>query len=966
MRLLGFLLFLVISQLAYSTKYYVASNGTDGSYPDRGTFEKPWKTWHYAFNNVTPSDTVYFRGGVYDAYSTSIGAQLVKKSVSGTKTSPTCFFAYPDDWAAGNYPILDCQKMYGWPRYGIEIASVENVHIKGLHVRNVRQTIAADYSWNRGIYIWSQNHSSHASGYHPNNITLENCVVYNIEGPGISKAVADTAYFINCDVYNICDTLTTYDPGGSGTGMGSGGVADRQDDAGASYAYFYGCRAWNCSDQGFGGNSMGTTIFENCWSLNNGNNPFITNVANKGSGWKFWYWDAAKVKNPEIVQLTMHNCIAAHNAFCGINWTSDREMPEIRAHIYNNFIYNNTYEVYNWGDRWGYNVWDEANIDTVGRWDHLYYNNLSYVNPVYRDDVRGVFSSSTNNLFNVAGTPVTDSYFISLDTTGMLGVHTRKADGSLPDTDFGKPAPGSPLIDAGVQVFGITFNGTAPDIGWAESGTATSTPAVPLYVSSVIQNATPARLEISFNLTLSNIIPATSAFAVTVNGSARAVSSVSVSGTKVMLTLASPVVYGNTVTVAYTKPASNPIQTAAGGQAASFTAKSVTNNVTAVIPTYVSSVVENAVPARIDVTFNLTLANIIPASSAFTVLVNGSVRAVSSVSLSGTKVLLTLASPVVYGNTVTVAYTKPASNPIQTAAGGQAASFTAKSVTNNVTAVNQPPSVEISSPTKSTTFVAPANITITAVASDPNGSIVKVEFYQGIVKLGELTSAPYSYTWKEVPEGTYSITVAATDNQNLRTVSTAVTVVVEKSSTQINQLPVVNITIPNNKKPKKHDNLVIVAEATDPDGAVAKVELKNGDVIIAEITTAPYVFTLRDVDTGTYLFTAIATDNLGAINYSQTVELRVDEFYDGDSEIIRLYPNPSDGKFKIDIIEDLPDEDNRISIFTSTGMIIYKYKILVGENPIEVDLNNTAPGTYIVVITSGKAIIATKKFLISR
>jgi hypothetical protein len=96
-------------------------------------------------------------------------------------------------------------------------------------------------------------------------------------------------------------------------------------------------------------------------------------------------------------------------------------------------------------------------------------------------------------------------------------------------------------------------------------------------------------------------------------------------------------------------------------------------------------------------TYSTTLANIVPAASAFTVQVNSVTRTVSSVSISGTKVLLTLSSPVVYGNTVTVAYTKPATNPLQTSTGAQVASFSAKSVLNNCTP-NQPPIISITSP----------------------------------------------------------------------------------------------------------------------------------------------------------------------------------------------------------------------------------------------------------------------------
>jgi hypothetical protein len=39
----------------------------------------------------------------------------------------------------------------------------------------------------------------------------------------------------------------------------------------------------------------------------------------------------------------------------------------------------------------------------------------------------------------------------------------------LPVIDFLKLAPGSHLIDAGVNV-GLPFNGVAPDVGWFESG----------------------------------------------------------------------------------------------------------------------------------------------------------------------------------------------------------------------------------------------------------------------------------------------------------------------------------------------------------------------------------------------------------------------------------------------------------------------------------------------------------------
>jgi uncharacterized repeat protein (TIGR02059 family) len=210
-------------------------------------------------------------------------------------------------------------------------------------------------------------------------------------------------------------------------------------------------------------------------------------------------------------------------------------------------------------------------------------------------------------------------------------------------------------------------------------------PANLLYVNSVIQNSTPNTLEISYNLSLAILVPASSAFTVTVNSVARTVSTVSISGTKVLLTLSNPVVSGDVITVSYSKPATNPIQTSSGGMASNLNAKIVTNNVNpGISPVYVSSVVENTTPNTLEMTYSLSLANIVPATSTFTVTVNSVARTVSTVSISGTKVLLTLSNPVVSGDVITVSYSMPGNNPIQTSSGGLATDLNAKTVTNNV------------------------------------------------------------------------------------------------------------------------------------------------------------------------------------------------------------------------------------------------------------------------------------------
>ena len=92
--------------------------------------------------------------------------------------------------------------------------------------------------------------------------------------------------------------------------------------------------------------------------------------------------------------------------------------------------------------------------------------------------------------------------------------------------------------------------------------------------------------------------------------------------------------------------------------------------------------------------------------------------------------------------------------------------------------VNIPPAVNITSPLNGAIFNAPANIDITANASDSDGTITRVDFYSGTTLIGTDSSAPYSFTWSSVAAGSYVLTTTATDNGGAVTTSAAVNVTV--------------------------------------------------------------------------------------------------------------------------------------------------------------------------------------------
>ena len=87
------------------------------------------------------------------------------------------------------------------------------------------------------------------------------------------------------------------------------------------------------------------------------------------------------------------------------------------------------------------------------------------------------------------------------------------------------------------------------------------------------------------------------------------------------------------------------------------------------------------------------------------------------------------------------------------------------------TPTNQAPTVSLTAPANGSTFTASQDITLTADASDTDGSIAKVEFYRGNTKIGTDNTAPYSFTWTSVPQGNYTLKAVATDNDGAATTS---------------------------------------------------------------------------------------------------------------------------------------------------------------------------------------------------
>ena len=197
---------------------------------------------------------------------------------------------------------------------------------------------------------------------------------------------------------------------------------------------------------------------------------------------------------------------------------------------------------------------------------------------------------------------------------------------------------------------------------------------------------------------------------------------------------------------------------------------------------------------------------------------------------------------------------------------------TSAGVSVTVLAPNVAPSVFLTSPAAGTSFVAPAMIPISATAADTDGTVSSVTFYANGVPIGSDSTSPFAMSWGLVAAGQYLLTAIATDNRDGTTASAGVAIVVVAP----NVAPTVTLTAPvNGSSFAAPASLTITASAADTDGLVTSVAFFVNGALLGSATSSPFSLPWNNVLPGGYTLTAVATDNSGAVGFSNVVIITV-------------------------------------------------------------------------------------------
>lgn len=197
--------------------------------------------------------------------------------------------------------------------------------------------------------------------------------------------------------------------------------------------------------------------------------------------------------------------------------------------------------------------------------------------------------------------------------------------------------------------------------------------------------------------------------------------------------------------------------------------------------------------------------------------------------------------------------------------------------------VNAPPTASWTAPTDGQTTTAPAIVTLTVNATDSDGTIAKVEFFNGTTLIGTVLKGQsgnsgnnYSFNWTSIPGGVYTLNAVATDSNGATDDAGSVSLIV-------NTAPTVSLTSPvNNSTANAGSSVTVTATAGDSDGNISQVDFYSGSTLIGSVTTGQsgntgntYTFNWPNVVSGSYSLTAMATDNQGASTTSQVIAINV-------------------------------------------------------------------------------------------
>lgn len=281
---------------------------------------------------------------------------------------------------------------------------------------------------------------------------------------------------------------------------------------------------------------------------------------------------------------------------------------------------------------------------------------------------------------------------------------------------------------------------------------------------------------------------------------------------------------------------------------------------------------------------------------------------------------------------------------------------------------NAPPIVALITPVNNAVYTEGKPVTITAMASDFDGTVESVEFFSNGTLITTLLSSPYTYQWYPF-EGSYTITAKATDNEGATSISQPANITVDPlmlcsgTSTAASQG-----TFTDGYKwtyETVGTNVIIHFELFDnKDGVVAYLWKQNPftEIPMTHVSGKLFTATITGQTIGETISYACKFAFAGGMSVTTYIPYEVGStctavgIVEQLDKPLLLYPNPATNYLYINNI----NREAEIAVFDLMGrQVLTKENVSAGD---QIDVSKLGKGIYIIRVRD-KVSVRTKKII---
>jgi hypothetical protein len=267
---------------------------------------------------------------------------------------------------------------------------------------------------------------------------------------------------------------------------------------------------------------------------------------------------------------------------------------------------------------------------------------------------------------------------------------------------------------------------------------------------------------------------------------------------------------------------------------------------------------------------------------------------------------------------------------------------------------NTPPVVSLTNPLNGSRIKTGELVQVEASASDPD-TVTSVKFLLNGSTINTDTVAPFKFDWTATGD-TARFSAIATDGMGLSDTSNVVEVLIGSFAP-----PLISLSAPQESDSFLLGHVIpILANASDADGNIIKVEFYSDHIKIGEDLTSPYELNWTPESAGDKFLFALATDDDSLKTSSDTISVNILSisglhYLNSSPETLTIYPNPAEKNVSLSLSGLEANLYYRLEVVGINGQVYLNTTIRSqdGSYMHKLDVSSLSKGVYQLRLTNG-------------